>query len=104
MARRCNHLPDLRSTISAVAAIRNLQRFVEVPSSWEGWVMRVMTVSVVLMITTTLVLLQMVIGLRAYVSDSFADRRAFQEQEAARQCLILTRLGASDLELRGHLC
>lgn len=84
--------------------VRGIKRFVDVPSTWEGWVMRVMTVSVIIMIAVSIVLLQLVLEQRSFSNVSRQQRQTFQSEETARQCELLRFDGASPDRLRDLKC
>jgi len=85
-------------------ALHFLKKVVDVPDTWEGWAMRVLTIAVVIMLLVSLTLISMVRGLSAYVSDSRQQRIQFQVEETARQCVILASQGISEAQLKALKC
>ena len=69
--------------------VRFVKRFVSVPDTWEGWVMRVMTVAVVVTLAMCLVLLQKTAELSQQISNGRAERNSFQAEQSERTCSIL---------------
>lgn len=84
--------------------VRGIKRFVDVPSTWEGWVMRVMTVAVVILIIVSGTLLQLVLEQKSFSSDSRRQRLTFQQEETRRQCEILRFEGAGIAQLQDLGC
>lgn len=89
--------------------LNRAQRFIQVPNSWEGWVLRIMTIALVLVFVAVYILFgaisrlsEQLGGLEGFVSDSRAQRTAFQNAEQARQCLALERMGVG-LKDRGDV-
>ena len=81
-----------------------LRRFVDVPDTWEGWAVRVLTIAVVLMIITTLYLTQQVAELHAYIQEGRAQRQEWQQVEAERVCVVLRQNGSNDSGLKELGC
>ena len=69
--------------------VRLVKRFVSVPDTWEGWVMRVMTVAVVITLSMCLILLQKTAELSQQITNGRAERNAFQTEQSERTCSIL---------------
>ena len=69
--------------------VRFVKRFVSVPDTWEGWVMRVMTVAVVITLSMCLILLQKTAELSDQINRGRAERNAYQTEQSERTCSIL---------------
>ena len=84
--------------------VRLVKRFVSVPDTWEGWVMRVMTVAVVVTLAMCLVLMQKTAELSDQVTRGRAERNAYQEIQTERTCAVLALLTKDARILRAARC
>lgn len=85
--------------------------FVSVPTTWEGWAVRVLTVAVVLVIGIQAVLGAQLLKLIAltedqnvFMNNSVNQRTAFQHEETARQCELLRHQNVTLTQLQSLGC
>jgi hypothetical protein len=82
-------------------ALAIVKRVVHVPDTWEGWVMRVMTIALVMVFVALYFLFGKLASLEDYITESRQQRTGYQQQELARQCALLyatQTLTAAELE------
>ena len=84
--------------------VRLVKRFVSVPDTWEGWVMRVMTVAVVVTLSMCLILLQKTAELSQQITNGRAERNAFQQEQTERTCAVLRTLTKDPLTIEAGRC
>lgn len=82
-----------------------------VPTTMDGWAVRIMTIGIVVFLFTAFYALAATRQLQVSVDElrqgqitGRTERTAYQEADAYRNCLILTRLGATGKELQGAGC
>jgi len=81
-----------------------IRKIVEVPSTWEAWAMRVLTICTVLVLGAAVMITRQVTGVMDYMEDSRADRTAFQIQQQHRTCLLLENFGLTQAQLEEVQC
>lgn len=78
------------------------QRVIQVPDTWEGWAVRILTIMLTLVLVSAYLLLDAIDDLQAYLAESRVQRATYQQAEAARECAILLLLSsASETERLG---
>jgi hypothetical protein len=70
----------------------------QVPDTWEGWAMRILTTFLAIVLVAVWALMGQLSDLENFIEQSRVQRMTFQQQEVARQCAILERLGATETE------
>ena len=81
-----------------------IKKFVAVPSTWDGWAMRVMTISVVLVLASAWILFQRTEQLSEQLNVGRAERNAFQREQTERTCVILRKQLTDANTLKGLGC
>lgn len=69
--------------------VRFLKRFTELPNTWDGWAMRIMTISVILVFCAAWVLFGQVRTLQEQLSVGRGERNTFQNQTTTRLCTLV---------------
>lgn len=87
-----------------MSVVRQVKKFAEVPSTWEGWVMRVMTVFVVLVLVAAVMLYHRVNALEKFIANSRSERNIEHEVQAERICVALVQLRVSPRTLERVEC
>jgi hypothetical protein len=81
-----------------------IKHVVQVPDSWEGWAMRVLTIGIILVLGAAFVLGQQVSLLRDQVTNGRAERNAYQVEQTARVCTLFRASGVPEDELKAAKC
>jgi hypothetical protein len=81
-----------------------IRRLVEVPSTWEGWAMRVLTICTVLVLGAAIMIGRQVSGVMDFMEESRSDRTAFQQEQQQRTCVILEHFGLTQKQLEEVQC
>lgn len=90
---------------------RDVATFVGVPSSWDGWAIRVLTIAVVAALLVCWILYGQLVTLirltedqNAFLQESRNQRAVFQEEETVRQCAMLRVLGVELIQREAMRC
>lgn len=91
-------------TIRPMPESRGFRRFVDVPNTWEGWAVRVLTMGVVLVLVVAIWLLSALLVLQATANTARQERNDYQNIQTRRVCVILRLEQVSGPELRELQC
>lgn len=80
------------------------RRFTEVPSTWEGWAMRVLTIGIVIVLIAAWLLAGKTAALSQQIRDGRNERNTFQVEQAVRVCALLRHLERDPDALRAAKC
>lgn len=105
-------MQEVREAVHRSSQLRQgVATFVGVPSTWEGWAVRVLTIAVVaallacwILYGQLSVLIRLTTDQNAFIRESRAQRLVFQQQETARQCAALEELGLQVVQLKALQC
>lgn len=81
-----------------------IRRIVEVPSTWEGWAMRVLTICTVLVLAASIMVFRQVSDVMNFMTESRADRTTYQIEQQRRMCYLLASSNVSPEKLREVQC
>ena len=84
--------------------LRFVRRVVQVPDTWEGWAMRILTIGIVLVLVAAFFLGQQVAALQDQVNSGRHERIAYQEEQTMRVCALMRVAGATPEDLRAAKC
>lgn len=76
-----------------------LHEVVSVPSTWDGWAVRVLTIAVVICIISAWAVFAASRQLSLQVEELQVRNSTYQSQAQTRGCLLLKKLGATSDEL-----